>query len=151
MLKKVLLLLIIVLLVFLKLFMLRSKNINYSLQDYKIQEIKINKSTFIVYISDTDSKRIKGLSNVDKLKSNEGMIFVWEDKDNRYFWMKDMKFDLDFVFINGNKIVDTFKNISASSYPKTFTSKKKVDKVIEFNSGTIEKNKIKTQDIIDFN
>jgi uncharacterized membrane protein (UPF0127 family) len=71
------------------------------------------------------------------------MIFVFDKPDYYSFWMKDMRFTLDFIFIKDNEIVDLLENIQPQSYPKTFTSKKPADKVIEVKAGTIKNLKIK--------
>jgi len=80
---------------------------------------------------------------------SEGMIFVFDKPDFYYFWMKDMKFPLDFIFIKNNEVVDLLENIAPETYPKSFTSKVKADKVIELNAGEIKKSGIKIGDKLD--
>lgn len=118
-------------------------NSSSEFKGYEKKRIRINDKVFTVYISDIDEKRTKGLSGVKKLKPNEGMMFVWDMPDYRYFWMKDMNFSLDFVFIRNSKVVDMLENISPETYPKSFTSSEKSDRVIEFSSGTVKYNNIR--------
>jgi len=35
------------------------------------------------------------------MKENEGMLFVYEGASRQGFWMKDMKFPIDIIWING--------------------------------------------------
>ncbi len=60
----------------------------------------INKATYNVMLAKTDAERIKGLSGRDKLGTNEGMLFVFKDPGIYPFWMKNMKFPIDIIYIN---------------------------------------------------
>ena len=42
---------------------------------------------------------MKGLSGRDNLADDEGMFFVFEKSDIYPFWMKDMKFAIDIIWI----------------------------------------------------
>jgi hypothetical protein len=56
------------------------------------------------------------------------------------FWMKNMKFPIDIVWINENKTaVDVTSNVSPATYPKTFTSKKPAKYVLELRSGNAQR------------
>ncbi len=57
--------------------------------------------------------RKKGLSKIDSLPFTEGMIFVFENKGPYAFWMKDMKFAIDIIWIDENKrVVDIAANVA---------------------------------------
>ena len=48
----------------------------------------------------------KGLSVKDQLRENESMLFVFEEPLRHTFWMKDMKFPIDIIWLDSNgKIV----------------------------------------------
>lgn len=120
--------------------------------DVKFKTIYINSHKFIVEIADTDEKRVKGLSDRDTLAQNAGMLFVFPTPGFYRFWMKDMKFPLDFVWINDDRIVDLTENVPAttsSSDLKTFTAKYPFDKVLEVNAGTVKLFNIAIGDTID--
>jgi uncharacterized membrane protein (UPF0127 family) len=110
---------------------------------YESKDVKIGNDTFHLYIADTNAKREQGLSGVTTLPEKTGMIFVYSTPSFYHFWMKDMNFALDFVYIKNNKIVDLQENISPNTYPSTFTSKTQADSIIEFNPGTIKKYQFK--------
>lgn len=113
--------------------------------------IKIGNAILSVEIADTPFERTNGLSFREKIGENEGMIFIFEDSQYRKFWMKNMKFSVDIIWIDENlKVVGIQENVPPESYPDTFESPKPVKYVIEVNAGWTKKNKIKTGDKILF-
>lgn len=123
---------------------------SYQLKGYQYTIADINNSAYKVYIADTDEKRGRGLSNVKSLRDYEGMLFQFDSPDYHEFWMKDMRFPLDFIFINEDTVVDVLKNVSPSTYPSTFSGKKPYAEVIELNAGQIEKSDISIGDKVIF-
>ena len=117
--------------------------------DYRKINLDLGKYNYSLFIADTDEKRTNGLSNIELMSVSEGMMFVFDKPDFYNFWMKDMKFPLDFIFLKDNKVVDLLENIIPETYPKSFTSKTEADKVIELNAGEIKKSEIKIGDKID--
>ncbi|MBU4141500.1 DUF192 domain-containing protein, partial [Patescibacteria group bacterium] len=74
-----------------------------SFNDYKIEEIKIGGKIIKVEIADMPEKQAKGLSGRKFLAENHGMLFVFTSPDHYSFWMKDMNFSLDFIWISGSE------------------------------------------------
>jgi len=118
------------------------------LGDYKTVEIKINGCIINVEIADTAAKRAKGLSGRKSLAENSGMFFVFNRPDYYSFWMKDMNFSLDFIWINGNEIVEITRNVKPEDYqpPNSLVPKNKIDKVLEVNAGVAQQNGIQEGD-----
>lgn len=110
---------------------------------YQKTQARIQGQTYTLFIANTEEKRTRGLANITSIQNNEGMLFVFEKPDYYRFWMKDMKFPLDFIFINENQIVDMIRNVSPKNYPNTFTSIEKADKIIELNAGEITRLNLK--------
>ena len=53
-------------------------------------------------VADTPEARQQGLSGRAGLGESEGMLFVFP-KDGEYaFWMKDMRFSIDILWLSGN-------------------------------------------------
>jgi uncharacterized protein len=44
----------------------------------------------------------KGLSVKNQLRENESMLFVFEEPARHSFWMKDMKFPIDIIWLDSN-------------------------------------------------
>jgi len=53
----------------------------------------------------TTDEQTKGLSIKDTLHSNEGMLFPYESPRMLSFWMKDMKFPIDILWLDADKKV----------------------------------------------
>lgn len=95
-----------------------------------------------VEVANTEASRERGLSGRQKMKDSEGFLYVF-DKPGRYgFWMKDMIFPLDIIWINQNGIVvDIEREITPDSYleKKTFINQSEAVYVLEVNAGMAKK------------
>lgn len=127
-------------------------SIEENVSEYTIKEVKIKGNIIKVEVADTREKREKGLSGRQSLPENQGMLFVFDTFGYYSFWMKDMNFSLDFIWISGNEIKEITRNVRPEDYqsPKTLSSKNKIDKVIEVNAGLAEKLGIKEGDKLEF-
>lgn len=106
--------------------------------------IWINNQPFKALIADTISKRIKGLSNRGSLPKDEAMLFVFDKCDYHGFWMKDMNFPIDIIWLNEEKvIVDIKTNIEPKTWPKIFYPNQLAYYGIEINAGLVQKYEIK--------
>ena len=64
------------------------------------------KETILVEIAEDDYSRANGLM----LPENQGMLFIFEEEKQQYFWMKNTPVSLDMIFVNReNKIVNIQK------------------------------------------
>src|SRR3989344_4327657 len=66
-----------------------------------IKDISLN-----IEVADSKEERATGLSGREKLATDSGMIFIYENAERYSFWMKGVKFPLDFIWIMNDKIVD---------------------------------------------
>jgi uncharacterized membrane protein (UPF0127 family) len=90
-------------------------------------------------IADTDASREQGLSGRHSLAQDQGMLFIFDTSGQYGFWMKDMEFSLDMVWMNENKtIVGVTKDISTSTYPSTFDPPVPVKYVLEIKAGSAD-------------
>lgn len=112
-------------------------------------KLKIGNAEIKVTLADTPEKRKKGLSGTTVLNENEGMIFIFDEKDiTPSFWMKDMLIPIDIIWINDNKIVRIDKNVapptkntSDSDLP-LYKPDTPIDYVLEVNGGFSDKNSL---------
>ena len=128
--------------------------LNTTVPSDHVPKLKIGDTELNVEISDTDQKRRQGLSGRATLSENTGMFFIFPSAGIHPFWMKDMLFPLDFIWIKENKVVQLDENIPPPSktfgLPKIVTPKESIDKVLEVNAGFIAKHGIKVGDEVDF-
>jgi uncharacterized membrane protein (UPF0127 family) len=84
----------------------------------------------------TEEERNAGLGGKDGMAIDEGLLFTFDEPGVYGFWMKDMKFPIDFVWIAADKsVVGVTPNISPESYPEAFYPDAPVKYVLEINSG----------------
>ncbi len=102
--------------------------------------ITIGNQSFNLRLANTDSERYKGLSLSNNLPKNEGMLFIFDDKKNRSFWMKNTYMPLQIIFIDDCTVVD-IQEMTVEKNPanpeKLYRSKHPADKVIELNSQSV--------------
>lgn len=123
-----------------------------SLPFFKTPKITIGKTEFkLLAAKDTRDKEI-GLSKTPKLNNDTGMIFIFGKPGFYPFWMKDMKFPIDIIFINKDKIVTIIQNASAPKEKnetlQIFNSSSPADSVLEINTGLSQKNNFKEGDSV---
>ncbi len=100
------------------------------------------KGALEVEVANTRASRELGLSGRERMGDDEGLLFVFDEPGRYGFWMKDMKFSLDIIWINQNGVVvDIERKVTPESYKekKTFINKSEAVYVLEINSGLSEK------------
>ena len=97
------------------------------------------KTCFYAEIADTLGERERGLSGKQSLGDDKGMLFIFEEETLPGFWMKDMKFPIDKLWIDENKkIVGIEKNMQPCEEGKecpVFYPSRDIMYVFEINSG----------------
>lgn len=64
-------------------------------------------------VADTNELREQGLSGQKSLTDNEAMLFDFKNSGRKKpgFWMKDMLFAIDIIWLRNNSVVDISKNV----------------------------------------
>ncbi|MFH4963961.1 DUF192 domain-containing protein [Gaetbulibacter sp. M235] len=103
-----------------------------------------------IEIADNDYEIQTGLMYRNSMKSNQGMLFIFDDTRERFFYMKNTKIPLDLIFINDDKKIVSFqknaKPFDETSLPSNFPAKY----VLEINAGLVDSWSIAVGDEIDF-
>jgi len=103
----------------------------------------------------TGAEQAQGLSGRQSLSENEGLLFVFNTPGNYPFWMKDMNFPIDMIWIDENmKVIYIQKDATPESYPATYgpiQSDKTTKYVLEVSAGFADKNNLKIGDSVSFN
>ena len=80
--------------------------------DYLRARISIKGVELSAEIPTTQELMGKGLAVKNELKENESMLFVFDKPEKHSFWMKDMKFPIDIIWIHSDgKIVHIEENL----------------------------------------
>lgn len=91
-------------------------------------------------IAETDEQRIKGLGGRKILGEEEGMLFPFVESAIQGFWMKDMNFPIDIIWLDEDKtVVGIEKEVSPDTYPEIFYSPSEIKYVLELNSGASDR------------
>ena len=100
-----------------------------------------------VEVADTLKKRSLGLGKRTSLKKDWGMLFVFETLKPHRFWMKDMQFPLDIIWLDNHRIVYIIHNARPANSrddPEVMTSPVPVNFVLEIAAGRAAKLRLKT-------
>ena len=115
--------------------------------------ITIRGVVYPIELAITSKEWEKGLAGRTSLPPGHGMLFIRDHKEQYQFWMAGMEFPLDFVWLDGNRIVEITKNVSVKTDGSITTVKPNipVDKILELNAGEVEMAGIQVGDIALFN
>ncbi len=106
--------------------------------------------TFDVMVARTKEEQERGLSGLSGLKDGEAMVFPYEVPDYYGFWMKDMMFPIDIVWLDGNlRVVSIERSVAPETYPKIFFPSAPARFVAEFSAGTIDRLGVSMGDFFD--
>lgn len=91
-------------------------------------------------VADNDSTRERGLSFRNRMQDGEGMLFIFDVPGRQAFWMKDMNFPLDILWLDEEgRVVYMEENVAVSTYPGYFVNEAKAKYVFEINAGLANK------------
>ncbi|OQA02731.1 MAG: hypothetical protein BWY68_00926 [bacterium ADurb.Bin400] len=108
----------------------------------------INGKKLTVKLATSPDEKAKGLSGVDSMPQNEGMLFTYTTSSTPTFTMQGMKFPIDIIWIERGRVVGVLERaaVPESSYIPMYTAPAPVDMVLEVNAGWVKTNKVKTGD-----
>lgn len=99
--------------------------------------VTIGNTAVAVELAKTPAERARGLSGRPFLPEGEGMLFIFDYPDRFHFWMPDMHFAIDIIWIGPDwRIVDISPNVSPQSYPNRFTPGAPTQYVLEVSAGS---------------
>lgn len=99
--------------------------------------IHIGQQSFDVSVAESEAKRQRGLSGWHKLDAYSGMWFVFPNPDYYGFWMQDMHFPIDLIWVSPKRTVlgaITLQPCTAAPCP-TSLPPALVSHVLEVNAG----------------
>jgi uncharacterized membrane protein (UPF0127 family) len=75
--------------------------------------VTIRNSTIHACLARSQAQREEGLMTIRALGKNQGMLFIFESEGYYGFWMKNMRFALDIIWINAQKkVIEISANVS---------------------------------------
>ena len=115
-------------------------------------EVTIKGETLKVEVAQTPYQMERGLSGRSSLPQGRGIVFVFSVPGFYGFWMKEMNFPIDIIWIGPDfKVVGISSDVSPSTYPKVFTPEVPAQYVLEVAAGWSEKNNISVGNAVQLN
>jgi uncharacterized membrane protein (UPF0127 family) len=116
---------------------------------YKTTLLHIDGQEIRAAIADNSANQELGLGNRSNLPDGEGMLFIFTTDSEEAFWMKDMHFSIDMVWISveGN-IVYMAQDISPDTYPENFVPTSPARYVLELPAGYAQAHGFKVGDTV---
>ena len=122
--------------------------------NYQKITISIDGINVSMAIASTDEQRIRGLSGLEKMNENEGMIFLFDEPSMQGFWMNKMNFPIDIIWLDSkSKVVHIEKKLEPCKiFLACAVYNPQVNSlyVIELRSGFTDDHSIKNGVIINF-
>jgi len=91
-----------------------------------------------IEIADTDFDIQTGLMYRNSMKNNQGMLFVFDDEIERFFYMKNTKFPLDLIYISANRNIVSFQKDATPFDESSLPSNEAAKYVLEVNAGLVD-------------
>jgi uncharacterized membrane protein (UPF0127 family) len=119
--------------------------------------VTVGDASFDAEVSETSAERSLGLGERDSLAPNAGMLFVFKSEGEHGFWMKGMRFPLDFVWISADRQVVALTENVQPPEPGTpdeelelFDEDVASQYVLEINAGAVAASGIALGDVVSF-
>ena len=103
-----------------------------------------------IEIADTDYDIQTGLMYRKSMQDDRGMLFVFPTLRERFFYMRNTKFPLDLIFLNGKKFIASFQENAKPFDESQLPSQVPAQFVLEVNAGLAEKWLLEVGDRIEY-
>jgi len=113
--------------------------------------LTLGEENYTFEVVNTLASRVLGLSGREEIGC-DGLLFVFEKKDFHPIWMKEMKFNLDLIWIDDEKVVDITYGLEAPledtklEQLPTYSPSVPANILIEVEEGFVDKNGIMVGD-----
>ena len=132
---------VLIILSLLSIFMIAGGVVAWSLNDPC--PLRLKQGCFKLETAATPESRAKGLGGRDQLPPGNGMLFIHPSPGKHCFWMKDMRFAVDMIWLDANKKIVMIKpNAQPDTYPQSFCPDQDSLYVIELPAGAAEQNQL---------
>jgi uncharacterized membrane protein (UPF0127 family) len=111
-------------------------------EDGQFATVSLNGHDVRAEVAASPQKKAQGLSGRQSLGEGTGMLFVFDKPQRQSFWMKGMLIPLDFVWIDGETVVDITENVPPPSGTfdlSIISPSSPADKVLEIDAGAISR------------
>jgi len=99
-------------------------------------------------IADTPARKQRGLSGRASLGDGQGMLFPYAEPGRHGFWMPDMHFDIDILWIRSGRIVHVAADVSKDDPRAVYRPPEPADLVLELPAGTAQRRGFRVGDAV---
>ena len=107
-------------------------------------------ASFDIEIAKTEYETQTGLMYRDSMKTDRGMLFIFDNASPRYFYMKNTRLPLDIIYVSEDKKIVSFYENAEPFNESSLPSEAPAKYVLEINGGLIEKLGISVGDSLDY-
>lgn len=111
---------------------------NTEVQKLPAATLRIKDVTITVELARTSPERQRGLMYRTSLGADEGMLFIWDREERRYFYMKNTTIPLSIAYISSEGVIlqiEDMQPLDERSVPSHFS----VRYALEVNQGAFER------------
>jgi uncharacterized membrane protein (UPF0127 family) len=94
----------------------------------------------------SNEKITLGLGGRDSLPPGRGMLFEWSDSEQRSFWMYEMLFPIDIIWIENGRVIGCQGNVQPDGGKQTYNSPSIAGYVLEVPAGFCDRYGVKVND-----
>jgi uncharacterized membrane protein (UPF0127 family) len=139
--KLILITVVIIALVLLSIFSSRDSSCNEIYRSDKV--VILGSNRFKVQDASTEEQRGIGLGGRKCLGGDKGMLFTFNRPGTYGFWMKEMNFSIDIIWLDiDKKVVSVEKDVRPSSYPRIYYPSEPSLYVLEVKAGISDQDSI---------
>lgn len=96
-------------------------------------------TTIFAELAESSEERKIGLSYRNSIGIDEGMLFVFKNDGFHSFWMKDMNFPLDIIWLDKEQtVIHIEQAVSPDSFPQSFSPQTPARYVLEVKANAVE-------------
>ncbi len=120
-----------------------------SVKDHSFVTMQVNDVPRKFEVVNSPQSTTQGLSGRSEIGS-DGLLFIFPKTGFVRFWMKEMTFDLDLIWLHDLKVVDITPFVPQPTSPTEslplYSSKNPMNEVLEVPAGTVQKWQLKIGD-----
>lgn len=116
--------------------------------DLPVVSLKIDGHEIWVEVANKDATRSSGLMFRQRMEWNSGMLFVFPDSAQRYFWMKNTMIPLSIAFMDEKGVILNVLEMPPQT-EQTFPSNGPARFALEMNAGWFSKEGVKAGDVVE--
>jgi uncharacterized protein len=110
--------------------------------------MRIGDRTFTLEVAADEETRTRGLMFRESMPEDHGMIFVFHDEQLRGFWMKNVEFPLDIIFLDSAGRVVSIRQMHPDQGRRITYSQEPAKYAIELNLGMAERAGVQVGDFL---